>query len=353
MNKVLKIISSSILISLLLFNFSFAELNVLWFTKTLDVQVGDTVDIDMYIEPSEDHPVFTVSNTLNYNKKRLKFVNATFPSNWAELRTSPNSITDENNGYLRRTAGVANGVNKNVKYLTYTFTAEEVGRATLFIEEGFALDWDSSDIGFENKKMVLNILPKKDIAEEVQAENANVITDTKPEESDELAEMVVYPPSLDISGRTAIAEGEDYTFKIYTDPTLSGIELNTVKVYLLDSDKKEIYQSTNTFSFSNQKSLEFTIPKKYLSEGDYTISVQSNYLDPKTKSNKVVVNEKEVGVAASKQTWLDKNKLIFFPSFLFVIFLAFLYHLHRDHVIFRNLRQKAREYHEIQVIHKK
>ena len=332
-----------LLMFLFSFNFANAELSVLWFTKTLDVYVGDTVNIDMYIEPAEDHPVFTISNTLNYNKKKLKFVNSTFPSNWLELPTSPNRITDEDNGYLRRTAGVANGVNKNVKYLTYTFTAKEVGNATLFIEEGFALDWDNNDIGFENKKMILNILPRKEITENSEAEET--------EESVELAATEIYPSSLDLSGRTAIVEGEDYTFKIYTDPTLSGIELNTVKLSLLNNSRNEIYQDTNVFTFSNQKSLEFTIPKEYLSKGDYTVSVESNYQDPNTKSNKIVVSEKQVGVAVSTQTWLDKNKLIFFSSFLFIIFLAFLYHIHRDHAYFRSLRAKAREYQEIQVMH--
>lgn len=344
MLKTTKIISTLILTSLFIFNLTFAELNVLWFTKSLDVQVGETFKVDIYVEPEQDHPVVTVSNTLNYDPSKLKFVNAEFPNSWTVLSESPNKITDEANGYLRRTGGIANGINKNIKYITYEFKALEQGNAELFIEDGFALDIENTDIGFENKKMRINILPS------TATNTDNITTSTQ---SSEIAQI---SPVLDISGKNAIRIGGDYVFKLSADPTSTTTSLSSVKLTLLNNLNKQVYTDTNAFNNSNQKSLSFTIPEMYLREGDYTINLQTNYKTLNSNSSDLVntvETEKEFGVLESDQTWLDKHKISFFSTLAFIILIAGLYHIHRDHIIFRNLRRKARESHRMHVGHKK
>jgi hypothetical protein len=347
MNKITKTISSLILTSLFLFNFSFAELNVLWFTKTFNVQVGDSVKIDIYVEPQADHPVVTVSHTLNYDTSKLKFKSAYFPDSWTELGESPNFLNDEKNGFIRRTGGMANGIYTNVKYITYEFEAVNAGDANLFIEDGFALDQESTDIGFENKKMLIRILPK------VESETISTSTSTLTSTSTSISQTPkVVPPSLDISGKTAIYEGADYNIKIYADPSETGNSLSNVKLSLLNNLGETVYSAQNSFTINNQKSLEFTIPKSFFETGDYTLYLKTTYKNSKNQTLNEIVKEKEIGVLPSGKSYFDVHKIEFLSLFGLIVFIAFIYHIHRDHIIFRKLRARAGEYHELRVEHK-
>jgi hypothetical protein len=266
-NKFTKIFLS--LLALLVFtHFAFAELNATWYTKSLDVQVGDTVKIDLYINPSIDHPVVTVSNTLNYDKNKLKFSDSYFPDGWIVVTKEPNYITDEVNGFLRRTAGFPNGVRTNSKYMTYEFTATEVGQAGISIEDGMVLDQESEDLGFQKKRMVINITPKIEVATTIA--------------TDKVVPLVIAPivntVHLNMYGKTAIREGEDYAFVVFRDMESNKDKASTVEVAVIDMDGKNIYSTQKYFEATGPQQLEFTVPFIVFTPGTFPSNSTSESL---------------------------------------------------------------------------
>lgn len=324
-----------LLFSILLFSISFAnaELNAKWYTKSLNVQVGDSVKIDLFIYPREDHPVVTVSNTLKYDTEKLEFVNAIFPDNWFVLSEKPNYLTDTKNGIIRRTGGKALGVFENSKYLTYEFKAIKEGQAQLNIDDGFVLDYENTDLGLGKKQMTINI------SAAATSTNAN-------------------PPSaktfslgIDVFGKNAIRLGQDYSLDIYPEQNFSqnistdkSGNSGAVSIQVLDDLRREIFTDSKSFpsiSLASPKPITFSVPNSALKVGDYSVQLKTIYRNNKNEIVSESTDEKELGVLDTDRTWLDIHQLELFIFFIFIIILAALYHIHYDHIYFRELRHKA------------
>jgi hypothetical protein len=298
---------------------SATPLNTKWYTSSLDVNVGDTININVYVAPEFDQPVGTVSNSVLYDPDYLKFKETKLADGWFDLSTDTNNLTDEINGMLRRTAGFPGGTNTYRKYMTYTFVAQKEGVTKVNVEDGVALDQNNEDLGIVHKSMTFTITALGTTTEATTTEPVDRYIDY----------------SISTSGRTAIREGDDYIFLVNLNQIPVEGDLGSIEYVLEDSDQNVIYNNELLFG-PGEFSKEVNIPSQYLKAGEYTIYVRTYY---QNSENEVEIT-KQLGVLATDRTFFDVNKRLFFISFAIITFFAFAWHLHHDRDVFRALMTK-------------
>lgn len=316
---------------LLSYSFVSAELSASWYTTKLDTTVGDIVKIDLYLNPEVDNPVFTISSYLSYDNSRLELKDVYFPEGWIVVNNVPNLLTDTVNGNIVRTAGLPNGVTSKTKFITYEFVSKKAGKAKISIEGGTVLDRNSVDIGLQAKQMEINI-----VEPEVK-QVAEVGTSTKVSEVQEVKRVSTL--SLDVFGRTGILEGRDYSLVVLSDPKRYKDIISKINVSLKDSNQETLFSKSYIVGRFAEEDVVATIPGQYLKVGDYKVVVTTEYFGTLTTS----VTEKEIGVVRSDRDWYDRNRESILVIFLFVTFVAFLYHVHRDHKIIRGLKSRIKK----------
>lgn len=302
----------------LVFQFSFAdELKAKWFVDSLEVNKGDMVKVNVFLYPDPDQKVVTISSNLFYDPKSLDFVDSKFLPNWIELSKDPYYLTDTESGMIRRTASYPGGVDVPAKYVTYTFKAIKTGKTKLNIQDGTVLDTENQNLGLQSKEMTLNI-------------NESVSTSTKKEET----ETVELNVALGLKGKIAIHEGEDYDLTVYSE-ALTGSDISSYNVYLVDSSGKEVFRNSSSIKEGDLPK-QIKISKDFLKPGEYVL-----YVSP-SGDDSAIITKKEIAVLKTDRTYLDLHKREFYLLSLFVIFLAFLYHLYRDHEFILSLKSKKR-----------
>ncbi len=307
----------SVLASLMMFGFSFANpVAAKWYTQSLDVKVGDTVTINLFLEPENGKAVYTIANTLFYNPDNLKFEDATFAPDWFPVNTPATYLDDEASGIIERTAGFPNGVKSRTQYLTYKFTAEKAGSTSLSIEGGVALDVNNMDLGLQQKVMNINISDKKE-----ETKNAST------------SEIRTLDLALNINGKIAIYDNTDYTFSV-GNPVSTGKSLEKLNLVVVNQQGQEVYTKTFYANDLQNSNYVVTVPGDTLNEGEYTIYLQTFF-----QGNILpVVTSKQIGVLKDKRTFVDKHKIEIYTFLFMVLLAATAWHLHREHDEIRRIR---------------
>jgi len=323
----MKKIFYSILLPFTLFTFVFAKplsLNVN--SDDLEVFVGQNIKINLYISPEADHPVATVSNSLIYDTDKLEFVRSDFATNWFALTEGVNTLTDTENGMIRRTAGFPKGTNTYTKYITYTFKAIKEGNAKISVEDGLAYDFENNDLGVRGREISIKIDPAEEVSEDAPAELGL--------EEDQYNILDI---GLEVIGKTAVRAGEDYIFSVPL-LDLAKDDYGDVEISVLDSSKNQVFSDKKSFGNSLDTKLSFSVPGYALRDGDYSIEVKTTYVN----SGNIINSEKLIGVLSSERTWTDIHKYEIFCGFALLVLLAFIYHLYEDTLIIRRLKRGAK-----------
>jgi hypothetical protein len=321
------------------FSITFAEvLNAKWYTKNLNVHLGDTFQVNLFVYPDPEHPVYTVSNSVTYSPNNLNFVDGVVEKDWLQVPNAPYYLTDTNLGLIRRTAGYTNGLVEPTKYATYTFKAKQVGKTTISIEDGFALDKDNLDVGFQSKEMTINVLPVEVPKEEVVA-STTIATSTATTTEATVKKIDI---TMEAVGRTAIYEGEDYSAYVNLKGVSTSTEAGEVNVILYDLNNNIVYSKVEAFN-TGETYKEIVVPKEALVEGDYLLNIKVAY-----KNSEVIETNKEIGVLKKEiinipQYVIDNFYWIkYFVASLVLLITALLIHIHKDHELIEELEQQAR-----------
>jgi hypothetical protein len=293
-------------------NFSSSPLSAKLYSNYLDAKVGDTIILQLKINPRPDKPVYTVSASLMYDPSILDYLDASFTDSLfvVPVPKAPYSLTDTENGMIRRTAGFPNGTTELVPFTTYKFKAVRAGDAKISVEDGIALDETNTDIGLQQKQLTIHI-----------SDNVSI---------DELEDEPLVPEehtvqmSLDILGPVAIYKEESYTFPIDT-LNLKDEDVKA-KIYVYNDRAELFYTEDKRLSAKNTEPVYFTIPANTLPVGKFVISVESINSSGQSK----IIAQKTIGVLSNNETWATKHKTWLLPLFLFISVLAIVHHLMKD-----------------------
>lgn len=304
-------------------NISAQPLPARLYTNALEVKVGDTIRLQLKVNPKPEKPIFTVSSSLMYDPSILQYMSSNFSDSVFMLPVprAPYSLEDTENGMIRRTAGYTNGVDTLVGFTEYEFKALKPGDAKISIEDGVALDIDNIDIGLQQKELTIHILDK-DTATSTESTSTNF--DVK--------------LNLDILGPVAIYKEEGYVFPI--DQIANNLlGTTTVKVFVYNNKTELFFSEEKTFFPNTNEPIAFTIPANTLVEGGYVISAEIQGEDGFPE----IIAQKEIGVLSNHSNWVTDNRDWLLPLFLFIVVIAIIHHISVDRGIYTKIKQIRRK----------
>lgn len=316
-----------------------------WYTKTLSVHEGDNFKVNLFIYPDESQPIVTVSNTLVYNPKFLDFQDSEFPSGWMMIPNAPYYLTDKTLGMIRRTAGFSNGINEPAQYVTYNFKALHAGKTTISIEDGFALDAENTDIGFQGKSMTINVLPPLTqtlLPQFNDKESASSTTDALTDETyaDMFKEKSINI-TMDTIARTALYEGDDYTATINLKQLPISNDTGEVDITMYDENNSIVYSKVELFQPGEMKK-EIVIPATAFQEGNYVLNLKTSY----KKTGTEIETNKEIGVLKKPSINIPGFVVHYFnylTGLIGLLILILLFHIHQDHAVIREMKARYKK----------
>jgi hypothetical protein len=289
------------------------------------LEVGQTVSVNLFVDPEGSNSIYTVSANLVYDPEKLEFVSATMAEEWFELSQKDVSITDTINGLIVRTAGYPNGFLGRAKFATYKFRTKQAGETRLLIAAGQAYNDNNANMGVKNSDLSLSIVDGK-------------------------SEVVPLEKSVDVNiqikGDNAFYRQEDYTFTVYHKNEEKHQQAIT-KIWLFDEDWNIFYEDEKLWRTDQDTVLNFVIPGGTVDkEGNFKIIARVRYED----GREFDLTEKDLGILSNGETWFTKHKEWFMPIFFFVVIVSALHHffverevyLHLHKFIIGDLRQKPK-----------
>lgn len=278
------------------------------------LEVGQTVSVNLYVDPEGSNSIYTVSANLVYDPEKLEFVSATMAEEWFELVQKDVSITDTANGLVVRTAGYPNGFLGRAKFATYKFKTKQAGETRLLIAAGQAYNDNNANMGVKNSDLSLSITDKK--SETIPLEkNVDV--------------------NIQIKGDNAFYRQEDYTFTVYHKKEDKHQQAIT-KIWLFDEDWNIFYEDEKLWRTDQDNILNFLIPGGTVNkEGNFKIIARVRYED----GREFDLTEKDLGILSNGETWFTKHREWFMPAFFFLVIVSAIHHFFVEREIYLHLRK--------------
>lgn len=311
MYRNIKYFSTTLLV--VLFVFSFASAKDLQTDLTInnrEPRVGDEITVNIRVIPDLGFPVYTVSETLNYNPEYLEFIDARLNDSWFSVVSPPFKVVDRENGLVTITGGYPEGTDLAANFANFTFRVKKSGNTSLFTTKGFSYDYASVKTQTQRKKIDLSIEEALDPVEE----SNKIIT-------------ALEPTGLKIEGNDYSYRSEDYNFLTIHKKSEEEIATSTTNIIgvvnVVDSNNMVVYSKHLTINPRTDDTQSLLIPKNTLLKGDYKILFSVNLGKDADSGASVSKN-----LAVLEKSWFEQN-FIFVNSVYILVILLLLYIIYK------------------------